>query len=178
MNKISILVLALLALLATSQADIFGQYYTQCRKIAEAMTLDQLAGQMIQADFETISNAEKQTTDPNEAVTLALGSLLVSGMGVPTENGNMARIPLVEEYEKHLDAFRKGNVTNWKKLTLASAFRLRIAASTRSSFYWAQTQSMEISTPSEQYCSRITSDSPVPTTRPTSRTWDTGPRRA
>jgi hypothetical protein len=98
MNTISIALIVLISTLASAQADIFAQYYQQCRTIAEAMTLEQLAGQMIQADFEAISNADTQTTDPNEAARLALGSLLVSGMATPTENGNLARIPLVEEY--------------------------------------------------------------------------------
>jgi len=55
MRKISILLLALLLVIAQSQ-DIFSKYYSEARKIAEAMTLDQLVGQMVQADFKTITN--------------------------------------------------------------------------------------------------------------------------
>lgn len=59
------------------------------------MTEEQLAGQTIQADFEAVTNEEKQTTNPEEAVTLNLGSLLVSGTAAPTDNGNLAKIPLI-----------------------------------------------------------------------------------
>lgn len=74
------------------------------------MTEDQLVGQTIQADFEAVTNEEKQTTDPSQAVKLALGSLLISGMAAPTSDGNLARLPIITEYEKHLEAFSKGTV--------------------------------------------------------------------
>ena len=53
MNKISFLVLGLLlgVVFVQAQADIFSQYYQQARNIAEGMTIQQLAGQMIAADF-------------------------------------------------------------------------------------------------------------------------------
>lgn len=81
------------------------------------MTLDQKIGQMIQADFRAITNEERQVTTPEEAVTLALGSLLVNANAAPTENGNLARLPSLLEYEKQMDALRKSNTTNWKRLT-------------------------------------------------------------
>lgn len=45
----------LLMVCLTTQTDIFSKYYEESRKIAEAMTIDELAGQMIQADFEAIT---------------------------------------------------------------------------------------------------------------------------
>lgn len=45
----------LLMVCHTNQTDIFSKYYEESRKIAEAMTIDELAGQMIQADFEAIT---------------------------------------------------------------------------------------------------------------------------
>lgn len=88
--------------LCVAQTDIFSKYYSECRKIAEAMTLNQKVGQMIQLDFKAITNEERETTNPDEAVTLELGSLLISGDAAPTENGNLARIPIETEYEKHM----------------------------------------------------------------------------
>ena len=51
MTKISFLLVLALLVFAQSQSDIFSQYYPQARKIAEAMTIDQLVGQMVQADL-------------------------------------------------------------------------------------------------------------------------------
>ena len=66
MQKISFIVLlGLISTLAVSQSDIFSKYYEESRKIAEGMSLDQLAGQMIQADFETITDMDKQITNPD-----------------------------------------------------------------------------------------------------------------
>jgi len=56
MNKISIVLLALIFVFAQSQDDIFTKYYAESRKIAEAMTLDQKVGQMIQLDIHGITN--------------------------------------------------------------------------------------------------------------------------
>jgi hypothetical protein len=50
-NKISYLLVITLFIFAQTQTDIFSQYYQQAKKIAEAMTIDQLVGQMIQADL-------------------------------------------------------------------------------------------------------------------------------
>jgi hypothetical protein len=93
MKNISILLFALLVLLSHSQTDIFSKNYKESRKIAESMTIDQLIGQMVQLTFGGITNEEKETTNPEEAVTLALGSLLVEGNEAPTDNGNIAKIP-------------------------------------------------------------------------------------
>ena len=57
------------------------------------MTIQQLAGQMTQADLSAITDSGKETTNPQEAVDLALGSLLVSATAAPTDNGNLANIP-------------------------------------------------------------------------------------
>ncbi len=116
MNKIKILPVLLLLIATSLQADIFGKYYQESKKIAEAMTLEQLAGQMIQADFEAITTLEYQTK-PEEAVSLALGSLLINANGAPSDSGNIAKIPSLVEYDKQMDAFRKATDTNWKKLT-------------------------------------------------------------
>lgn len=51
MTKISFLLVLALLVFAQAQSDIFSQYYPQARKIAEAMTIDQLVGQMVQADL-------------------------------------------------------------------------------------------------------------------------------
>ena len=57
MRNISLLILvAILATVALSQTDIYSQYYQQCKKIAQAMTEEQLAGQTIQADFDAVTN--------------------------------------------------------------------------------------------------------------------------
>lgn len=116
MNKIKILPVLLLLIATSLQADIFGKYYQESKKIAEAMTLEQLAGQMIQADFEAITTLEYQTK-PEEAVSLALSSLLINANGAPSDSGNIAKIPSLVEYDKQMDAFRKATDTNWKKLT-------------------------------------------------------------
>jgi len=58
------------------------------------MTLDEKIGQMIQADFKAVTDELQQKTNPDEAVKLALGSLLISGMAIPTSSGDMARIPI------------------------------------------------------------------------------------
>lgn len=54
------------------------------------MTIDQKIGQTIQLTFDGIT--EKQITNPQEALTYALGSLLVGGNGAPTSDGNMAKL--------------------------------------------------------------------------------------
>lgn len=56
MGKISIVLLAMLAMLCVAQTDIFSKYEAECRKIAEAMTLNQKVGQMIQLDMKAITN--------------------------------------------------------------------------------------------------------------------------
>jgi cytochrome c oxidase assembly factor CtaG len=56
MTKIFIVILVVLATLCFSQTDIFSKYYSESRKIAEAMTLNQKIGQMIQADLKSITN--------------------------------------------------------------------------------------------------------------------------
>lgn len=56
----SIIFLSLVIFVTFAQADIYSQYYKECRKIAEAMTLNQKVGQMIQADFEIITNSERE----------------------------------------------------------------------------------------------------------------------
>ena len=79
------------------------------------MTLDQLAGQMIAADFESITDLDKNLTDPNQAVTLQLGSLIISGITAVTDNGNIAKVSW-DSYQSHLDSFKTGTAANWKKL--------------------------------------------------------------
>ena len=64
MKRIIIFVVAVLVL-THSQSNIFQIYYKQSRTIAEAMTIDQLAGQMTQADFATITDMNSQTTRPD-----------------------------------------------------------------------------------------------------------------
>jgi hypothetical protein len=83
--KIFVSVLLVLAIsLANAQTDIYSKYYTEARKIAEAMTLDQKIGQMAQLDMKALTNEEKEITNAEEAVTLALGSILISASAAPT----------------------------------------------------------------------------------------------
>jgi hypothetical protein len=56
MSRISLVVVALMLSLCVAQTDIFSKYYSESRKIAEAMTLNQKVGQMIQLDFKAITN--------------------------------------------------------------------------------------------------------------------------
>lgn len=86
--KAHILIAILLASLAS--ASIYDQYYEEAKKIAEAMTLEQKIGQTIQADIQGIT--EKESTNPQEAADLFLGSLLVGGNAAPTTDGNLAKL--------------------------------------------------------------------------------------
>lgn len=80
------------------------------------MTVDQKVGQMIQADIESITNREKQQTDPSLALTWNLGGLMIAGDSAPTDDGNLATLPNAIEVDKLKDAFLKKTRTNWKKL--------------------------------------------------------------
>lgn len=83
--RMTIWILVVLTIsLANAQTDIYSKYYAEARKIAEAMTLDQKIGQMTQLDMKALTNEEKETTNADEAVTLALGSILISGSAAPT----------------------------------------------------------------------------------------------
>ena len=116
MNKISfILTVSLLVTLASTQNEIFSKYYQDAKNIAQGMSVEQLAGQMIAADFEAISDMNQEVTYPDQAVSLGLGSLLISGLATPTSNGNLAKLPW-SSYQSHLDAFKSGTLENWKKL--------------------------------------------------------------
>lgn len=86
---------ALLLVLMACQASIYERYRADAQKIAQAMTLDQKLGQILQIDLYAIT--QKGVTDPNEALTLNLGSLLVAGNGAPTPSGNMASLPGILE---------------------------------------------------------------------------------
>ena len=44
-----------LSLLLVAQASIYDQYYEDCKKIAQAMTLEQKIGQTIQLTFEGVT---------------------------------------------------------------------------------------------------------------------------
>jgi hypothetical protein len=73
------------------RSSIYDRYYADAQKITDAMTLEQKIGQIIQADFYAITT--KGVTDPNDALSLNLGSLLVGGNGAAGVNGNMATLP-------------------------------------------------------------------------------------
>lgn len=47
-------------------------------------------------------------------MNLRLGSLLISGIAAPTDNGNLQKIKW-GTYQEHMDCFKKGTVSNWKK---------------------------------------------------------------
>ena len=57
---------------------------------------------------------DQQITTPEQAVNLGLGSLLISGMASPTDNGSLAKITW-GSYQEHLNCFKTGTLTNWKK---------------------------------------------------------------
>ena len=116
MKKISLLlVTALLVVLVSTQGDIYSKYYSDAKNIADGMSVEQLAGQMIAADFEAITDMDKETTYPDQAVSLGLGSLLISGLATPTSNGNIAKLSW-SSYQDHLNSFKSGTLENWKKL--------------------------------------------------------------
>ena len=84
MNRYTTLITALLLVLAVSELDPYSRNLAESRKIAEAMSLEQLVGQMIAADFGAITDIDKEITNPDEAVKLYLGSLLLTGIMIPT----------------------------------------------------------------------------------------------
>lgn len=71
----------LLLLLGTVQAGIYQDRYQEAYSIAVAMTIEEKIGQTLQVDFGAITS--KKGTDPQEAIKLHLGSLLVGGDGMP-----------------------------------------------------------------------------------------------
>ncbi len=75
------ILIILLALLVCSicQDTTYTKYYDECKKIVADMTLQQKIGQTLQIDFNAITNDEKQQTDPTQAVTWAVGGLLMNG---------------------------------------------------------------------------------------------------
>lgn len=115
--KTALFLVLLLFTLSYSQDSTYTKYYPECRKIVEAMTLEQKVGQTIQADIESITNKEKQNTDPNQAITWNLGGLMIVGDSAPTTDGNLATLPNAIEVDKLRDAFLKKTRENWQKLT-------------------------------------------------------------
>ena len=108
--------LAAALLLLVVNASIYDKYYPEALKIAKAMTLDQKIGQTIQADFYAITSKGK--TDPNEALSMNLGSLLVGGNGAPTSSGDMADVsPLIDIENKLKAVYLNATEANWKALT-------------------------------------------------------------
>jgi hypothetical protein len=93
MIKKSSLIFVLLIVTIFAQDNIYSKYYEECKKIAQSMTLEQQIGQTLQADFEAITQKDKELTNPDEALSLFLGSLLISGNAAPTDNGNIAKVP-------------------------------------------------------------------------------------
>ena len=109
-------ILTTLVLLFTVQAAVYDKYYAEALKIAKAMNLEQKIGQTIQADFYAITSKDK--TDPNEAVSLNLGSLLVGGNGAPTSTGDLADVtPLVNIEDKLKAVYLNATEANWKALS-------------------------------------------------------------
>ncbi len=51
MRKLLITILLSCVLLTLTKSSIYDQYYDECKKIAQAMTLEQKIGQTIQADI-------------------------------------------------------------------------------------------------------------------------------
>ena len=79
------------------------------------MTLEQKLGQIIQADFAAVTDAS--FTDLQKIIDKALGSLLISGIATPTNNGSLSSISDVKDLDSHLKAFLSGTQENWKKFT-------------------------------------------------------------
>lgn len=96
-------------------ASIYERYKADAQKITQSMTLDQKLGQILQIDLYAIT--QKGITDPNEALTLNLGSLLVAGNGAPTPSGNMASLPGILEEEKIKQVYLNATLPNWQALT-------------------------------------------------------------
>ena len=109
------LFLSLLLATVLAQNDIFSQYYDECQKITNAMTTEQKLGQIVQADFQAVTN--NGFTDTQPVIDKALGSMLISGISTPTDNGSLAGIPEVNNLDAHLKAFLSGTEANWKKFT-------------------------------------------------------------
>lgn len=115
----------MLAFLTPTRESIFQPYYAEAYKIAAAMTVDQKIGQVLQVDFNAITG--KKGTDPEEAIKLNLGSLLVGGDGTPDENGNMVPIPDDAE-EKVKVIYQQSTIEKWQKL--ASKFNYSVIVTT------------------------------------------------
>ena len=95
--KVSFVVIALLIIFV--KAAVFDKHYDEAYNIAESMTLDQKIGQTIQVDFYAMHG--KNGTSQDDAINLALGSLLIGGNGCPDENGNLINFDnMKEEQEK------------------------------------------------------------------------------
>ena len=92
MMRITLLLALVLTVLS---AGIYQERYDEAYKIAQAMTLDQKIGQMLQVDFQAVGH--DHITDEQIAINLHLGSLLVGGNGMPDDNGNLVDLSGNEE---------------------------------------------------------------------------------
>jgi len=106
--------LTLAILIVSTQSSIYQRYYDEAYSIAAAMSVDQKIGQTIQLDFGAVSS--KNGTDPVVASKMHLGSLLVSGNGVPDANGNILPLPENDE-AKTITYFQNATLERWQKLS-------------------------------------------------------------
>ncbi len=88
--KIVIFIFVLLFVTFSQQDTTYTRYYDECKKIVASMTVDQKIGQTLQVDFNALTDKLKSQTDPAQAVTWALGGLMITGDMAPTADGNIA----------------------------------------------------------------------------------------
>jgi beta-glucosidase-like glycosyl hydrolase len=88
------------------------------------MSVDQKIGQCLQADFYALT--DKKGTDQTLALKYHLGSLLVSGDGLPDDNGNMAVIPQKEDQDR--EAYSTSTLNKWQKLSSKFDYSINITA--------------------------------------------------
>jgi beta-glucosidase len=100
----------------SAASSIFDQHYGRASALAEQMTWEQKFGQMIQADFNLVTRANK--TDAALAQEYLLGSLLVGGDGVPDKDGNLIDVDV--SYYNEVKAYLNATQANWR--ALASKF--------------------------------------------------------
>lgn len=105
--------LLIVLIIFAANSSIYQKYYDEAYSIAAAMTLDQKIGQTIQLDFYGVTG--KNGTDATTASKLHLGSLLVSGNGVPDANGNMIFLPENDE-AKTISIYQNATLERWQKL--------------------------------------------------------------
>jgi beta-glucosidase len=104
----------LLILAGARAADIYTPFYPKAAALVAKMTVEQKIGQMIQADFDLVT--EKGVTDTKVAEKYFLGSLLIGGDGVPNSDGNLINLDKLS-YLAQVRAYLNATKDNWLALT-------------------------------------------------------------